>query len=143
MSQFKMFDEFFVDGSFMCVKMNVLLLFASGPDVFTISVDERAKHDQQFHGLSPSAGGFITGDTLILYHPVRMLGVKHEVGVFALSIHTATLFDCFFSILSPPLCFCQVIKLGTFSFNQGYHPQFWPRYGKLSSQRKAAQWLHF
>uniref|UniRef100_A0A3P9JBR3 Intersectin 1 (SH3 domain protein) n=1 Tax=Oryzias latipes TaxID=8090 RepID=A0A3P9JBR3_ORYLA len=33
-----------------------------GPDVFTISVDERAKHDQQFHSLSPSAGGFITGD---------------------------------------------------------------------------------
>ncbi|XP_024117144.1 intersectin-1 isoform X2 [Oryzias melastigma] len=34
----------------------------TGPDVFAISVDERAKHDQQFHSLSPSAGGFITGD---------------------------------------------------------------------------------
>ncbi|KAL3971707.1 carboxypeptidase N regulatory subunit [Sarotherodon galilaeus] len=32
------------------------------PDVFLISVDERAKHDQQFHSLSPTAGGFITGD---------------------------------------------------------------------------------
>ncbi|XP_068184395.1 intersectin-1 [Antennarius striatus] len=31
-------------------------------DVFLISVDERAKHDQQFHGLSPNAGGYITGD---------------------------------------------------------------------------------
>ncbi|XP_012775161.1 intersectin-1 isoform X3 [Maylandia zebra] len=34
----------------------------TGPDVFLISVDERAKHDQQFHSLSPTAGGFITGD---------------------------------------------------------------------------------
>ncbi|XP_075336940.1 intersectin-1 isoform X2 [Odontesthes bonariensis] len=31
-------------------------------DVFLISVDERAKHDQQFHSLSPTAGGYITGD---------------------------------------------------------------------------------
>ncbi|KAJ3610854.1 hypothetical protein NHX12_022944 [Muraenolepis orangiensis] len=30
-------------------------------DVFMISVDERAKHDQQFHSLAP-AGGYITGD---------------------------------------------------------------------------------
>ncbi|XP_034041584.1 intersectin-1 isoform X4 [Thalassophryne amazonica] len=34
----------------------------TGPDVFLISLDERAKHDQQFHSLSPTAGGFITGD---------------------------------------------------------------------------------
>ncbi|XP_056902864.1 intersectin-1 isoform X2 [Takifugu flavidus] len=34
----------------------------AGPDVFLISVDERAKHDQQFHSLSPNAGGYITGD---------------------------------------------------------------------------------
>ncbi|XP_028279893.1 intersectin-1-like isoform X6 [Parambassis ranga] len=34
----------------------------TGPDVFLISVDERAKHDQQFHSLSPTAGGYITGD---------------------------------------------------------------------------------
>ncbi|KAM8851869.1 intersectin-1 isoform 1-T1 [Synchiropus picturatus] len=34
----------------------------TGPDVFLISVDERVKHDQQFHSLSPSAGGYITGD---------------------------------------------------------------------------------
>lgn len=33
-----------------------------GPDVFLISVDERAKHDQQFHSLSPNAGGYITGN---------------------------------------------------------------------------------
>uniref|UniRef100_A0A3P8WQR6 Intersectin-1 n=1 Tax=Cynoglossus semilaevis TaxID=244447 RepID=A0A3P8WQR6_CYNSE len=33
----------------------------SGPDVFLISVDERAKHDQQFQSLSPTAG-YITGD---------------------------------------------------------------------------------
>ncbi|CAG5994400.1 unnamed protein product [Menidia menidia] len=31
------------------------------PDVFLISVDERAKHDQQFLSLSPTAGGYITG----------------------------------------------------------------------------------
>ncbi|XP_013878187.1 intersectin-1 [Austrofundulus limnaeus] len=34
----------------------------TGPDVFQISADERAKHDQQFHSLSPTAGGYITGD---------------------------------------------------------------------------------
>ncbi|KAJ4948804.1 hypothetical protein JOQ06_020327 [Pogonophryne albipinna] len=34
----------------------------TGPDVFLISVDERAKHDQQFLSLSPTAGGYITGD---------------------------------------------------------------------------------
>ncbi|XP_055018448.1 intersectin-1 isoform X1 [Boleophthalmus pectinirostris] len=34
----------------------------TGPDVYLISVDERAKHDQQFHSLSPNAGGYITGD---------------------------------------------------------------------------------
>uniref|UniRef100_A0A7N8WUM8 Intersectin 1 (SH3 domain protein) n=1 Tax=Mastacembelus armatus TaxID=205130 RepID=A0A7N8WUM8_9TELE len=33
-----------------------------GPDVFLISMEERAKHDQQFHSLSPTAGGYITGD---------------------------------------------------------------------------------
>uniref|UniRef100_A0A665V071 Intersectin 1 (SH3 domain protein) n=1 Tax=Echeneis naucrates TaxID=173247 RepID=A0A665V071_ECHNA len=33
-----------------------------GPDVFLISVEERAKHDQQFHSLSPTVGGYITGD---------------------------------------------------------------------------------
>lgn len=38
----------------------------SGPDVFLISVDERAKHDQQFHSLSPNAGGYITGNTFSL-----------------------------------------------------------------------------
>ncbi|XP_031730606.1 intersectin-1 isoform X1 [Anarrhichthys ocellatus] len=31
-------------------------------DVFLISVDERVKHDQQFLSLSPTAGGYITGD---------------------------------------------------------------------------------
>uniref|UniRef100_A0A8C2X5V6 Intersectin-1 n=1 Tax=Cyclopterus lumpus TaxID=8103 RepID=A0A8C2X5V6_CYCLU len=31
-------------------------------NVFLISVDERAKHDQQFLSLSPTAGGYITGD---------------------------------------------------------------------------------
>ncbi|XP_056291119.1 intersectin-1 isoform X3 [Pseudoliparis swirei] len=31
-------------------------------DVFLISADERAKHDQQFLSLSPTAGGYITGD---------------------------------------------------------------------------------
>uniref|UniRef100_H3CWY2 Intersectin-1 n=1 Tax=Tetraodon nigroviridis TaxID=99883 RepID=H3CWY2_TETNG len=35
--------------------------FPVGSDVFLISVDERAKHDQQFHSLSPNAGGYITG----------------------------------------------------------------------------------
>lgn len=40
-----------------CVRVCVLL----GPDVFLISADERAKHDQQFHSLSPNAGGYITG----------------------------------------------------------------------------------
>uniref|UniRef100_A0A3B3YJX9 Uncharacterized protein n=1 Tax=Poecilia mexicana TaxID=48701 RepID=A0A3B3YJX9_9TELE len=34
----------------------------TGQDVFLITPDERAKHDQQFHGLAPSAGGYITGD---------------------------------------------------------------------------------
>ncbi|XP_057703350.1 intersectin-1 isoform X4 [Corythoichthys intestinalis] len=34
----------------------------TGSDVFLISVDERAKHDQQFHSLSPTAGGYITGE---------------------------------------------------------------------------------
>lgn len=42
----------------------LFLMDALGPDVFLISVDERAKHDQQFHSLSPTAGGFITGNTL-------------------------------------------------------------------------------
>lgn len=46
-----------------CVCFCVCVL---GPDVFLISVDERAKHDQQFHSLSPTAGGYITGNTLYL-----------------------------------------------------------------------------
>uniref|UniRef100_A0A3B4XF86 Intersectin 1 n=1 Tax=Seriola lalandi dorsalis TaxID=1841481 RepID=A0A3B4XF86_SERLL len=40
----------------------VIFVGVIGPDVFLISVDERAKHDQQFHSLSPTAGGYITGD---------------------------------------------------------------------------------
>ncbi|XP_035250130.1 intersectin-1-like isoform X3 [Anguilla anguilla] len=36
--------------------------FTGGLDAWVISVDERAKHDQQFHGLSPTPAGFITGD---------------------------------------------------------------------------------
>uniref|UniRef100_A0A4W6BQM9 Intersectin 1 n=1 Tax=Lates calcarifer TaxID=8187 RepID=A0A4W6BQM9_LATCA len=44
----------------MCIC--ILFVGVVGPDVFLISVDERAKHDQQFHSLSPTAGGYITGD---------------------------------------------------------------------------------
>ncbi|XP_063067852.1 intersectin-1 isoform X2 [Engraulis encrasicolus] len=36
--------------------------FGGGADAWVISVDERAKHDQQFHSLTPSPAGFITGD---------------------------------------------------------------------------------
>ncbi|KAJ8252974.1 hypothetical protein GJAV_G00207770 [Gymnothorax javanicus] len=36
--------------------------FSGGLDAWVISVDERAKHDQQFHSLSPGPTGFITGD---------------------------------------------------------------------------------
>ncbi|XP_061081818.1 intersectin-1-like [Conger conger] len=36
--------------------------FTGGLDTWLISVDERAKHDQQFHSLSPTPAGFITGD---------------------------------------------------------------------------------
>uniref|UniRef100_A0AAY4C6I5 Intersectin-1 n=1 Tax=Denticeps clupeoides TaxID=299321 RepID=A0AAY4C6I5_9TELE len=36
--------------------------FGGGLDTWVISVDERAKHDQQFHSLTPTAAGFITGD---------------------------------------------------------------------------------
>uniref|UniRef100_A0A3B4EIV0 Intersectin-1 n=1 Tax=Pygocentrus nattereri TaxID=42514 RepID=A0A3B4EIV0_PYGNA len=37
-------------------------LMAWGLDTWVISVDERAKHDQQFHSLTPTPAGFITGD---------------------------------------------------------------------------------
>uniref|UniRef100_A0A3B3S449 Intersectin-1 n=1 Tax=Paramormyrops kingsleyae TaxID=1676925 RepID=A0A3B3S449_9TELE len=36
--------------------------FGGGADAWVITVEERAKHDQQFHSLSPSPAGFITGD---------------------------------------------------------------------------------
>uniref|UniRef100_A0AAY4BGT7 EH domain-containing protein n=1 Tax=Denticeps clupeoides TaxID=299321 RepID=A0AAY4BGT7_9TELE len=36
--------------------------FGGGMDVWVISSDERAKHDQQFLGLSPTPSGYITGD---------------------------------------------------------------------------------
>uniref|UniRef100_A0A4W4HNI1 Intersectin 1 (SH3 domain protein) n=1 Tax=Electrophorus electricus TaxID=8005 RepID=A0A4W4HNI1_ELEEL len=36
--------------------------FGGGLDTWVISVDERAKHDQQFHSLTPTPAGFITGD---------------------------------------------------------------------------------
>lgn len=36
--------------------------FGGGSDTWVISVDERAKHDQQFHSLTPTPAGFITGD---------------------------------------------------------------------------------
>ncbi|XP_072513899.1 intersectin-1 isoform X2 [Salminus brasiliensis] len=36
--------------------------FGGGLDTWVISVDERAKHDQQFHTLTPTPAGFITGD---------------------------------------------------------------------------------
>ncbi|KAF7689532.1 hypothetical protein HF521_012885 [Silurus meridionalis] len=36
--------------------------FGGGLDTWVISVDERAKHDQQFHSLAPTPAGFITGD---------------------------------------------------------------------------------
>uniref|UniRef100_H3AJ44 Uncharacterized protein n=1 Tax=Latimeria chalumnae TaxID=7897 RepID=H3AJ44_LATCH len=35
--------------------------FGGGLDVWSITIEERAKHDQQFHSLKPIAG-FITGD---------------------------------------------------------------------------------
>ncbi|XP_036400714.1 intersectin-1 isoform X2 [Megalops cyprinoides] len=35
---------------------------SGGLDAWVISVDERAKHDQQFHSLAPTPAGFITGD---------------------------------------------------------------------------------
>ena len=52
-----------------------------GPDVFLISVDERAKHDQQFHSLSPTAGGYITGN----YH-------SHSLFLCPLSTHRTPLY---------------------------------------------------
>ncbi|KAK3511185.1 hypothetical protein QTP70_032234 [Hemibagrus guttatus] len=36
--------------------------FGGGLDTWVISVDERAKYDQQFHSLAPTPAGFITGD---------------------------------------------------------------------------------
>ncbi|KAJ8246687.1 hypothetical protein GJAV_G00254290 [Gymnothorax javanicus] len=36
--------------------------FGGSLDAWMISLDERAKHDQQFHSLAPTAAGFITGD---------------------------------------------------------------------------------
>lgn len=48
---------------FIVVCVCVCLL---GSDVFLISVDERAKHDQQFHSLSPNAGGYITGNDSVV-----------------------------------------------------------------------------
>ncbi|XP_018613977.2 intersectin-1 isoform X2 [Scleropages formosus] len=36
--------------------------FGGGLDAWVISLEERAKHDQQFHSLAPSPAGFITGD---------------------------------------------------------------------------------
>ncbi|XP_076159733.1 intersectin-1 isoform X1 [Alosa pseudoharengus] len=36
--------------------------FGGGADTWVISVDERVKHDQQFHSLAPTPAGFITGD---------------------------------------------------------------------------------
>ena len=47
---------------FVCVCTRALLLCS---DVFLISVDERAKHDQQFHSLAPNAGGYITGNYFV------------------------------------------------------------------------------
>ncbi|XP_018584076.1 intersectin-1-like isoform X3 [Scleropages formosus] len=35
---------------------------SGGLDAWVISVDERAKHEQQFHSLTPTLAGFITGD---------------------------------------------------------------------------------
>uniref|UniRef100_A0A8C9U095 Intersectin-1 n=1 Tax=Scleropages formosus TaxID=113540 RepID=A0A8C9U095_SCLFO len=37
-------------------------IFSGGLDAWVISLEERAKHDQQFHSLAPSPAGFITGD---------------------------------------------------------------------------------
>src|SRR4029434_10468646 len=36
-----------------------------GMDVWVISADERAKHDQQFLSLSPTSSGHITGETTL------------------------------------------------------------------------------
>nr|ACM08618.1 Intersectin-1 [Salmo salar] len=36
--------------------------FGGGLDAWVISLDERAKHDQQFVSLAPSPAGYITGD---------------------------------------------------------------------------------
>ncbi|KAK7165894.1 hypothetical protein R3I93_005850 [Phoxinus phoxinus] len=36
--------------------------FGGGSETWVISVDERVKHDQQFHSLTPTPSGFITGD---------------------------------------------------------------------------------
>lgn len=57
----------------------VCLFCGLGPDVFLISVDERAKHDQQFHSLSPTAGGYITGN-------------YHSLFLFPLSPHCTPLY---------------------------------------------------
>uniref|UniRef100_A0A8C9F1Q9 EH domain-containing protein n=1 Tax=Pavo cristatus TaxID=9049 RepID=A0A8C9F1Q9_PAVCR len=38
-----------------------MLSFNSNLDIWAITVEERAKHDQQFHSLKPTSG-FITGD---------------------------------------------------------------------------------
>lgn len=71
-----------------------------GPDVFLITVDERAKHDQQFHSLSPTAGGYITGNRLIFaWHFISQYGVSSFVLALVPGIFSSTwLLECHFNI---------------------------------------------
>lgn len=65
--------------------------FGLGPDVFLISVDERAKHDQQFHSLSPTAGGYITGNGFIFaWHFISRYGVGSFVLALVPGIFSST-----------------------------------------------------
>uniref|UniRef100_A0A8C9ST02 Intersectin 1 n=1 Tax=Scleropages formosus TaxID=113540 RepID=A0A8C9ST02_SCLFO len=43
-------------------RLSLSVSVSGGLDAWVISVDERAKHEQQFHSLTPTLAGFITGD---------------------------------------------------------------------------------
>lgn len=105
-----------------CVRVRACALL--GPDVFLISVDERAKHDQQFLSLSPNAGGYITGNgsqIAFFPKPSNTSLVTSYLG-YDLWAHTSV-----FAI--------KVIKPGTSSFSRDCPPLSSHRSGESSVQK--------
>lgn len=93
--------------------MSLLFLWIVGSlDIWAITVEERAKHDQQFHSLKPISG-FITGNWSQYFYIITYSVVYISVGIYRAMLRWAHVIKgtSYLFCLSPEPLFLQLLFL--------------------------------